>query len=895
MLISMISFAQKGIIRGKVTDENNLPLPGAIIAVDDYKMITDFDGNYIVINVLNANHSVTTSYLGFASQRKEVMVKDNTIVLNFTLEPEVNSLNEVIIKGSIGKGQAKALNKQKNNINVTNVVAADQVGKFPDSNIGDALKRIPGIAVQNDQGEARNIIVRGLATQLNSVTLNGERIPSAEGDNRNVQLDLIPSDMVQAIEVNKVVTPDMDGDAIGGSVNLVTRAANAKRIVATVGYGQNLIRETPIYNASVIVSDRFFNNKLGAVITGSIQTNEIGSDNVEFEWAEGDYNDLYIAEHDIRRYDLTRQRESVALNLDYKLNHNNTLYFNGVYNTRKDWENRYKLRFKNDEVENTPGVFETEVIRETKGGTEKDARLEKQQIQSYSLKGEHVFKTVKLDWTTSYSKASEERPNERYMIYTQEGLNFRQNLNNTESPYMIPDNDDYNDFSLFEFDELTEENQWTYEENYNFKTNVEIPLNKKLKVKTGYKFQLKSKVRDNNFTEYDPIEEITNIAFSDYTLDDFQAGKRYVSGNFVTEGSIGSLALKNTALYDGALKLDEFVPGNYKAEENINAGYGMLTANVYENLIVLVGLRVENTNIDYTGYRIDVEKAGDLSDVTALNATKNYTNVMPNLQVKYAVNNDVIRLAYSNSIARPNYYDLVPYQEINSEDLEFSEGNPTLKATESLNFDLMFEHYFSSVGIFSFGAFHKTLDNFIFNYVTDDYQDTILEGDFEYSQKRNGDQAEVYGIEAALQTKLGFIHKKLNDFNLYLNYTHTNSTATGIEGRESEDLELAGAVDNMFNASLAYETKKLTLRASLNHASDYIDEYGDEAFEDRYYDVQTFVDLNGNYEILKGLRLFGEVKNLTNQSLRYYQGSKDYTMQNEFYGVNWSMGVKYNF
>src|SRR5690606_24841920 len=107
--------------------------------------------------------------------------------------------------GDILKVQASALNQQKNNENIYNGISSDQVGRFPDANIGDALKRVPGITMQNDQGEARNIIVRGLAPNLNSVTLNGDRIPSAEGDNRNVQMDLIPADMISTIEVSKTL------------------------------------------------------------------------------------------------------------------------------------------------------------------------------------------------------------------------------------------------------------------------------------------------------------------------------------------------------------------------------------------------------------------------------------------------------------------------------------------------------------------------------------------------------------------------------------------------------------------------------------------------------------------------------------------------------------------
>lgn len=154
--------------------------------------------------------------MGYApiEQQIEVIAGQNTVV-NLNLTTDIQTLEGIVIIGDRLKGQAKALNQQKNNTNVTNVISADQVGRFPDANIGDALKRVPGITMQNDQGEARNIVIRGLASSLNSVTLNGDRIPSAEGDNRNVQMDLIPSDMISSIEVNKTLTPDMDADAIG--------------------------------------------------------------------------------------------------------------------------------------------------------------------------------------------------------------------------------------------------------------------------------------------------------------------------------------------------------------------------------------------------------------------------------------------------------------------------------------------------------------------------------------------------------------------------------------------------------------------------------------------------------------------------------------------------------
>jgi TonB-dependent receptor len=238
---------------------------------------------------------------------------------------------------------------------------------------------------------------------------------------------------------------------------------------------------------------------------------------------------------------------------------------------------------------------------------------------------------------------------------------------------------------------------------------------------------------------------------------------------------------------------------------------------------------------------------------------------------------------------------LVPYKNVNSDDEEYEQGNPNLKAAESTNFDLMIEHYLKNVGIISAGAFYKRIDNWFYTYRNDSFTDINYPGvsAFEYSQTRNGNVAEVYGAEFALQYKLNFLPSFLRNLNFYGNYTITDSKADGVEGRGK--VALSGAVKNMFNTSLAYETSKVTARISLNYSDAYVDEFGSEASEDIYYDEQLFLDVNASYKLTEGLLLFGEAKNLTNQELRYYQGNSRMTRQAEFYDVNWNLGLRYNF
>jgi len=211
--ISITSLAQSN-LRGKVVDDQLEPLVGASVLIDGTNLydITDVNGNFKIYNIPTGKYKLNIIYIGYEDQVEEIDLKDKqTLYKEFVLNESIK-LDEVIISSSVD-GQAKALNDQKNKPNIAQVISSEQIEKFPDANIGDALKRLSGVNVQYDQGEARFANIRGTAPELNSFTLNGERLPSAEAEKRYVQLDLIPADMIDKVEVHKAVTPDMDADA----------------------------------------------------------------------------------------------------------------------------------------------------------------------------------------------------------------------------------------------------------------------------------------------------------------------------------------------------------------------------------------------------------------------------------------------------------------------------------------------------------------------------------------------------------------------------------------------------------------------------------------------------------------------------------------------------------
>lgn len=924
LLASLRVHAQerKGAIKGKITDELGLALPGATVIIPTLSTkgaVTDGNGQFTLMDMASGSYELEVRFMGYTDMTKEVTVTaGSTTTLAIGMEPGVTLGEEVLILGDRLKGQAKALNQQKTNANITNIVAADQMGRFPDANIGDAMKRVAGITMQYDQGEARDIIIRGMAPQLNSVMINGERIPSAEGNNRRVQMDLIPSDMVQTIEVNKAVTPDMDADAIGGAVNLVTRAApSGLRLSGTLGSGYNFLSNKPTATGALVLGNRYLADKLGVVLSASYHNHNFGSDNVEAVWVDKG-GQVLLDEFDIRKYLVRRVRRSASLNLDYRLHAHHTLYLSGMYNWRDDWENRFRFRagkmedayddFVEDPVGNAAswnplggGRFATlaRVGRQTKGGANTDRinnqRLEDQRVRNITLKGEHLLgRQLKLNWSGTYAKASEERPQERYISYRTGDISVIQDISDPRKPLITTVEEDA--WQNLELNEITEENQLTFEEDLNFRLDMQLPLQDNGIIKFGARLRDKFKKRSNDFIEYSPLDEATferlgNLSISDESDADYLNGGQYQVGQFVDRTFLGDLDLQNPALFEAEDKLDEYLPGNYTAEETISALYVMSDYQLTRHLSAIVGLRMEHTGVDYTGFSLDVES----EEIGQRTGSDSYTNILPGIHLKYDLSeNTILRAAWTNTLSRPDYFALVPFVEFDPDEQQIAFGNPRLSPATSMNFDLMAENYFKSVGLVSAGGFYKDIDNFIYNYTRQNSAVPGFGDDLQATSPENGGTAKVYGFEVSAQRQLDFLPGFLKGFGIYTNYTFTQSETDGIQGRDGEGLSLPGTAQHMVNVSLSYETEKLVLRVSLNHTDDYLDELGSDTFNDRYYDKQTFLDVNGSYAFTPKLRAFFEVNNLTNQPLRYYQGIRDRLMQEEFYNVRASFGVKFD-
>lgn len=903
----------QGVLTGSVIDASNgLNVTGALVRVETLgrETTTDRTGRFILPGIPSGTQRVTVRFLGYAPVSAAVQVVDGaraSVTLRIT--PATTTLGAVFVTEN-RTGQAAALEQQLNAPNVTNIIAADQIGRFPDANIGDALKRVPGITVALDQGEARFGSIRGTEPRFNSVMVNGERVPSAEGDVRQVQLDLIPSDMVQALEVNKTLTPEMDADAIGGSVNVVTRAApSGFRLSTSFGSGQNVIRIKPSYQGALIVGNRFLGDRLGAILSASYYDQDFGSDNKEGTWDRTAADVPYMNEFDLRRYDVRRTRRSIATSLDYRLSPTSTVMYRVLYNSRDDWENRFRARYVMDEPDPVTGEQNTEVRRQTKGGGPggriRNARLEDQRTQSHQLSGSHLLADfATLEWSGALARASETRPDERYIEWRRQNVAIAADYSDEQNPQFAAVNSADLAPSAFTFRRIEVLDGYTSEEDRNGRLDLTLPFrNGASTVKLGARYRGKDKNRDNAFDRAVPVAggdfaSLTQRGAGDFTTARNYAGD-YSYGFFSTPEFLSGLDVYNPAAFTLQDQPSEYAAGNYDATEAITAGYVQLTHQVTPAISAIVGVRYEGTRIDYRGFEYDV----DTDAVTPTAGDQSYGDILPSVTLRWDVDaRTVVRAAWTNTLARPNYFDLVPYREVSLDDNELATGNPDLKRTRSMNLDLMIERYFESVGLVSAGLFYKDITDFVFQFTRFNEVDPVSGNTFsQISRPENGAAASLAGIEVAVQRQLDMLPGGFRWFNVYANYTYNDSKVEGltISGRDISGLPLLGTAQHSGNFSISYDPPQGSIRLAINYQSESLDAgeggYNEEAFFDRWADARTDIDLNGNWRVAPNARLFIEANNLNNRPLRFYQGVRGRLMQDEFYGRRLQAGLKFDF
>jgi TonB-dependent receptor len=517
--------------------------------------------------------------------------------------------------------------------------------------------------------------------------------------------------------------------------------------------------------------------------------------------------------------------------------------------------------------------------------------VETQKIANVAFTGRHFFSKSEIDFRLSWSRASEKNPDSRFSAFLQKDVEFEPNVSaDSIDPDNVQANPQNEDFGEYLLDALSQEVNQTRDRDLVGALNARWFLGGGSGfsgwLKAGAKFRSKQKTRDNNETEFDIDDDVLFTGVPTTNVASILDG-RYRPGPF----QLGSFASAQSAGLEAEIN-PELDAEDFEAREDILAGYGMASLQFGSNLQLVGGLRYEHTSLDYTGYEVDFDEEGDYVGTRRLDDRKSYGQLLPMVHLRYALGpRSNLRAAVTRTLARPNYYDLVPYRVIVREDEEIITGNSALEPTTSWNFDLLAEHYFESVGVVSAGLFYKKLNNYIYLF---NFEDEFEGDEFDFLQPRNGEAASIRGIELAFQRQLDFLPSPLDGLGLYANYTFTDSEAE-FPGREGAKAGLPGQSRHVGNVALSYEKGGFIGRVALNFHGKYVDEVGEVAEEDRYYDNHTQLDVTASLGITKNVRLFVELLNLTNGPLRYYRGVSNRPDQEEYYRWWATVGVKLNF
>ena len=949
-------FIYAGDINGKVSGSSSGDfLPGANVMLDgtNYGTSSDRFGNFKIDGVPDGDYTLKVTYVGYGDFSQAVTVVAEGVTVDVSLDVDYVSMEGVNVTG-LAQGQAKALSQQRSAGNIKNVVSRDQMEKFPDQNVADVLQRLPGVALESDHGEGRYVQIRGAEASLNTTTINGVKVPSPE-DVRKISLDIIPSYSLGSVEVTKAITPDMDADAIGGHVNLITKNAfdyDGQFMEAKVAGGHR-----PLYGKSgsmgaFTYGNQFMDGNLGLIVSGSYEFNDMKTDNIELEWNDeyefvsdvvdepGDDPTYVVNEADgviindmqLKNYSLSRERVGVTTSLDYKLANNSKLYANYISNTYTDIENRNRLRYRFDKSvdEETPGSGYSNVT--STAGTANLARIARElksrssisKINSFSLGGDHALGKLGLDWAFTKSYAEELRDPSVNAEFVAKDINMNYEFSDNNHPQITSFTDedgvafDQHDLSAYELDAIELEGDYIPNKkspNGNLVSgddqviafNMSMPLafgGGNGEIKVGAKLSTKEKKSDKSGAEVWEWDGDDDIIMQGFNMD--IEGSDYMDGNYVHTNGIDVKKIRahmseNIGSYAILPLYEDAILETWDATEDVTAFYGMADMK-FGKVNFIGGARMEKTSSTYNSWEGAIEDAEDNEGTldeslaayfTAQKVTKEYTNVLPMVHVRYAVNDQtLVRAAYTESIARADFAALVPFIATDGDDAEA--GNPELESAHSQNIDLMLEYYPAGLGIFSFGYFSKSIDNYIY---TSALQDVSIRGGSkvydEVVMPVNGDNATLSGWEMNFVKNLDFLPGPLSNLSLYFNYTSTDSEADYGDAREKSTFP--GQAASTGNLSFAYETSKLTARFSQSIADQYIVEVGDDKDEDIFYDPANRLDLSLSYNLNSKLTLFADILNITNVPHVYFMGDASKPVEKEVYGSTIKIGTNYRF
>lgn len=930
-----VALAQSGTVIGRVTDANSgEPLPGANIIVEGTEMGTasNESGEY-EIRVPAGEHTLVVTFMGYEETTGTVSVAAGEMVTeNFEMQSTTLSGGEVLVTG-IRRGQVLEVNEKKESLNIMDVVSADEMGKLPDLNVAESTQRISGVTIRTDHGEGRFVSIRGTPPELNSVQFNGQTLASAAGS-RATALDLVPSEMVSKVQVAKAITPDMNANALGGLVNISTLTAfdrqesflsgsfNGMMHQITTDFGD---RRFP-FRGSLTGGTKFgANNEWGIVLSGTASRRDFRTS----IYRPSDWIDvggtITPEEYEMEVEDNNRWRYAGNLNLDFRPSPRTSLYSRLHYSHRDEQFLNTEVQFDAEEI-NPTGEYTGQM-------TDFEAQLDipsteiDEKLYALTLGGEQdLGAAFTLNAAGTYTQGTRTRFTHQPEWGEEQGYSMSYDLTgehpvlNLDDPsaVMNPENYVYTEMDI-EFEDYLENT-------YQFQTDLRMDFQAgdfPGYLKTGAQLLYRDKDIDENENPWAPGDKsLTMAQFAEGTASLMQRDDAMVPITGSTSAFLDFFERNKNQGYfelDPVESAEEEVENDAVVTEGIYAGYLMGSIR-FGALSATGGVRAEATETTAERYQFVQDPTLENAAISQDDISNSYIDYLPSLHMVYRFNNSLqVRGAWSNTIGRPDYEELSAFQDVEFEESEsnpgewfaaIEEGNPKLKPFRSMNLDLAAEFYWGTGGLLSIGAFHKQIQNpiFEFEFTQRDVYGRDLDIDigsisglgdryFEevnFNQRRNADEGSITGVEISFMKILDFLPGWMSGLGIRSNLAVMQSEVT-VPDRENDDLPFFDQSDLVYNLVPYYQAGGLELRFAMNYQSAYLAEVGGEAFEDIYGDERLTIDVTARYKMMNNrLHFNAYVRNLTNEAERDYQGISRRTSYHALTGRTFELGVTYS-
>jgi hypothetical protein len=850
-LLCLPLVVQAGTIRGRVTDaRTGEPLVGAVVYLQGttHNGQVQLDGTFVLRNVPAGEYELASQFVSYQTHNQHVSLTaaQPDQVLSLRLRDKNNALEEVVVQGRRDpEGENTARRIEQVAPSIVNVVSAQAIQISPDIQVANVLQRVSGVTLERStNGDGRYAIVRGMDKRYNYTLVNGIKIPSPDPYNRYVPLDIFPADLLQRLEVTKALTPSMEGDAIGGVVNMVMKDAPAERTLSGqlgTGYGQLLldrsllsfdrgaiskespaerngsdyqaktsdfpwatfIRKTALPNllGNLTFGSRYGKDqRLGVLLAGSYQAQTRASNGYFYETGITQDNYPVLRTLHVQEYSTRQERLGLNAKLDYRLDARNTLRFYGVYlqldeaQARAETDTTYK------------GNARPDVDRRLR------SRYQRQGIANGTLQGEHqLTERLSATWSLVYSRATNNVPDvaEQDLKLTSAGNR-------------------YQDISRIWLDNTDQDKAAYLSLKYQLAEGLELGAGGLYRAKDRANRYLSYQLRASGQTAVNEQD----INSETYTV--FNPQGIYVGNN------------------------------NYTATEKIAAGYGQLrlVRGAWE---VLSGLRFEHTNQQYVTSLPTTE--------AAYKGRQLYPDYLPSLHLRYALSpRQNLRASYFASISRPSFFELTPHNNagsVSESNIYPEAGNPYLLHTKAQNLDLRYEFFGAGNDQVMVGAFYKNLKNPI-EYALVALPNTTIT----VYQPNNFGTATNFGFEWVGVKYFGPI-------GLATNYTFTqseiitnkarNATAADASLLVPQKRPLQGQSKHVANASLLYKNPRLGFDVQLAYVytGARIVQVGQYLGLDYWQRAQSQLDFSAEKRLTKlekpfGLTAYVKVQNLLN-------------------------------